>query len=74
MKLTLEFDETERDEHEICCRAIDLLILLDDIDSELRSAIDHESGAFAKCDSETIEKIRDWIWNERNDRRIPEFR
>ena len=46
MKMTLEYDETERYEHEVACKALDILILVDDIDQELRSALKHECGAF----------------------------
>jgi hypothetical protein len=73
MKMTLEYDETERYEHEVACKALDILILVDDIDQELRSALKHESGAFAKMDEDTMESVRAWIWEERTKRNIPEL-
>ena len=73
MKLTLEFDETERYEHEVACKGLDILILVDDIDQELRSALKHECGAFAKLDAETMEAVRAWIWEQRSSRNIPEL-
>jgi len=73
MKLTLEFDETERYEHEVACKGLDILILLDDIDQELRAALKHECGEFAKLDVETMEAVRAWIWEHRSKRNIPEL-
>jgi hypothetical protein len=73
MKLTLEFNETERYEHEVACKGLDILILLDDIDQELRSALKHECGAFAKLDVEAMEAVRAWIWEQRTSRNIPEL-
>ena len=74
MKMVLEFDESERYEHEVACKSLDLLLLLEDIDSELRSGLNYECGEFAKCDVETIGKLRDWIWEQRRDRNIPELK
>ena len=73
MKMTLEYDETERYEHEVACKSLDILILVDDIDQELRSALKHECGAFAKLDEDTMEAVRAWIWEERTKRNIPEL-
>ena len=73
MKMILEFDETERYEHEVACKALDILILVDDIDQELRSALKHECGEFAKLDVDTMEAVRAWIWEERTKRNIPEL-
>ena len=73
MKMILEFDETERYEHEVACKALDILILVDDIDQELRSALKHECGEFVKLDVETMEVVRAWIWQQRSDRNIPEL-
>ena len=73
MKMTLEFDETERYEHEVACKGVDILILLDDIDQEIRSALKHECGEFAKLDIETMEAVRAWIWEQRSKRNIPEL-
>jgi hypothetical protein len=47
---------------------------VDDIDQELRSALKHESGAFAKLDEDTMEAVRAWIWEQRSDRNIPELK
>ena len=74
MKMILEFDETERYEHEVACKALDILILLDDIDQELRSALKYEGGEFAKLDVDTMEAIRAWIWEQRSERNIPELK
>ena len=74
MKMTLEFDETERYEHEVACKALDILILVDDIDQELRSALKHECGEFAKLDEDTMEAVRAWIWEQRSQRNIPELK
>ena len=73
MKMTLEFDETERYEHEVACKALDLLILLDAIDSELRTALKYDGGELAGLDVNTMEKIREWIWEQRTKRNIPEL-
>ena len=74
MKMTLEYDETERYEHEVACKALDILILLDDIDQELRSALKYEGGEFAKLDVDTMEAVRAWIWEQRSERNIPELK
>jgi hypothetical protein len=74
MKMTLEYDETETYEHEVACKALDILILVDDIDQELRSALKHECGAFAKLDEDTMEAVRAWIWEQRSERNIPELK
>ena len=71
--MILEYDETEQYEHEVACKALDILIVLDDIDQELRSALKHECGAFAKLDEDTMEAVRAWIWQQRSDRNIPEL-
>ena len=73
MKMTLEFDETERYEHEVACKALDILILLDAIDSELRTALKYDGGEFAGLDVNSMEKIREWIWEQRTKRNIPEL-
>ena len=74
MKMTLEYDETERYEHEVACKALDILILLDAIDSELRTALRYGGGEFAGLDVNSMEKIREWIWEERGKRNIPELK
>ena len=74
MKMTLEYDETERYEHEVACKALDILILLDAIDSELRTALKYDGGEFAGLDVNSMEKIREWIWEQRSDRNIPELK
>jgi hypothetical protein len=74
MKFILEFDETESYEHEVCCKSLDILLLLDNLDSEIRSALRKECGEFAKLDVETLEKIRDWVWEQRHFRNIPELK
>ena len=74
MKMTLEYDETERYEHEVACKALDILILVDDIDQELRSALKHDGGEFAGLDVNSMEKIREWIWEQRTKRYIPELK
>jgi hypothetical protein len=73
MKLILEFDDSERYEHEVACKALDVLILVDDIDQELRSALKHGGGEFAGLDFNSMEKIREWIWEQRTSRNIPEL-
>ena len=73
MKMTLEYDETERYEHEVACKALDILILLDAIDSELRTALRYDGGEFAGLDVNSMEKIREWIWEQRTKRNIPEL-
>ena len=73
MKMTLEFDETERYEHEVACKALDILILLDAIDGELRTALKYDGGEFAGLDVNSMEKIREWIWEQRTKRNIPEL-
>ena len=74
MKLILEFDDSERYEHEVACKALDVLILLDALDSELRSALKHHCGEFANLDVESMESVRTWLWAERNSRNIPELK
>jgi hypothetical protein len=74
MKLILEFDDSERYEHEVACKALDVLILLDALDSELRSALKHQCGEFANLDVDSMESVRAWLWAERNSRNIPELK
>ena len=69
----MQIESQKRYEHEVACKALDILILVDDIDQELRSALKHESGAFAKLDEDTMEAVRAWIWEQRTSRNIPEL-
>jgi len=73
MKFILEFDETEAYEHEIACKSLDVLILIDALDSELRSGV-NGIGKFEKCDQDTLEKVRDWVWEQRSEKNIPELK
>ena len=73
-KATLEFNLPEQEwDFKYACAGLDALLTLNDIDQELRSALKHECGEFAKLDVETMEAVRAWIWEQRSKRNIPEL-
>jgi hypothetical protein len=74
-KATLESDMVEeRDELDYALAGLDALLVLSDLDNELRSMMKHGAGAFAGLDEKTIERVREWVWDQRSTRNLPEVR
>jgi hypothetical protein len=74
MKATLEFNlPEEQDAFERAVKGSDALILVHSLLSEIRSFQKYDTGAFAKCDGDTLETIREWVWEHINDYRLPEL-
>jgi hypothetical protein len=83
MKATLEFTlPEERVEHICAVKGMDAILIVDDLLSEIRSFLHHEGGEFkswrnedgtqCKGDFETLEKVRNYIWELRKDNEIPD--
>lgn len=84
MKATLEFDlPEEQHEHSYAVHGIDALLLINDLEQEIRSFMNHSCGEFAKwrndddkqCqgDFETLQRVWDFILREKESRRLPEL-
>ena len=72
MKATLEFTlPDDKVEFECASKGLDSSILIDDLSNEIRAALKYESGEFAKLDPDTLEKVREWLFNEITERRLP---
>jgi len=75
MKAILEFELPEDSaEMRYALAGLDALLVLSDLDNELRSLLKHGAGAFAGLDEKTIERVREWVWDQRSTRNLPEVR
>jgi len=80
MKATLQFDlPTEEYEFEAALKGTASLCVLDELLKEIRNALKYNSGPLREplADNEavnmiTLEKVRDYIWELREDYSIPE--
>lgn len=74
MKATLEFSlPEEKSDHAYAIAGLDALLTISDILSECRSKLKYDSGHFKDCDDATIEKVRDFIIEQKQDRNLPEL-
>jgi hypothetical protein len=74
MKATIEFDiPEEKHDLEYALKGVDALILIDNLLNEIRSALRHQSGEFRELDDPTLEKIREWVAQEIEYRKLPEL-
>jgi DNA-directed RNA polymerase subunit F len=72
MKATLEFNlPDDKIDFECASKGLDFSIFINDLLNEIRAALKYESGEFAKCDPDTLEKVREWIFNEVRERQLP---
>jgi hypothetical protein len=84
MKATIEYQLPE-EEHDMkyALAGVDALLVLDDIDNEIRSYLKHDCGELKEVEGEdgkmklacyaTLEKIRAWIWERRKERNLPDL-
>jgi|688.fasta_scaffold846396_2 hypothetical protein len=93
MKATLTFDLPEEEpEHKYALAGTDALLLIEDLCSEIRAKLKHDTGEFkefkaetwdeetnefkkiaAKGDDHTLEKVFDWIIDQKQRRNLPEL-
>jgi hypothetical protein len=84
MKATLEFNLPEEQyEHEYAVHGVDALLLISDLEGELRAMVNDDCGEFKKwqnedgeeCkgDYETLHRVWDFIIREKDRRRLPEL-
>lgn len=82
-KLEFNLPEQEHD-FKYALAGLDALLALSDLDEELRSAVRYESGELAyycdeqtkerkKCCAETLDRVRERLWDIRNNRDLPEL-
>ena len=63
----------DADQFKYAQAGLNALCLLDDLDNELRNKTKYDGGIFADYDGDTIEKVRQYLWELRNERRLPEL-
>lgn len=84
MKATLEFDlPKEQHEHSYALAGVDALIVINDLEAEIRSFMRHDCGEFKKwrdeddkeChgDHDTLQRVWDVIIRMKQDRFLPEL-
>jgi hypothetical protein len=74
MKAILEYTMPEEQlELGYALKGIDSLLVIEDLFNEIRSAVKYESGAFAGLDIATLDKIREWVHEQKAERNIPEL-
>lgn len=91
MKATLEFNLPEEEpEHRYALAGIDALILISDLEAEIRSKLKHDCGEFkefaverygddgvkterVKGDDDTLDKVWQWIIDQKQARNLPEL-
>ena len=82
MKAIIEFNlPEEAEDHKYALAGVDALLLIDDLLNEIRSYMKHdcgdlkeyrdEDGKFHPCCHDTLDHVRDWIWQEKNRRNLP---
>lgn len=82
MKAILEFDlPQEAEDHKYALAGVDALLLIDDLLNEIRSYMKYDSGELKQCKDEngnyhpachdTLDMVRDWIWEQKNNRNLP---
>jgi len=84
MKATIEYQLPE-EEHDMkyALAGVDALLVLDDIDNEIRSYLKYGSGELRQfvteegkeCPAchETLEVVKAWIWERRRERNLPDL-
>ena len=84
MKATLEFNlPEEKNEHLYALKAVDALLVIDDLLNEMRSLLHHDCGSLSKWRDEdgilvkpdytTVEIVRDVLIELKQDRQLPEL-
>lgn len=74
MKATLKFKLPEEEaEHSYALAGLDALLAIDDLLSEIRSALRHNSGELRECDIESLEKVQEFLCNTKERRNLPEL-
>jgi hypothetical protein len=93
MKATLSFNLPEdQDEHRYALSGVDALLLINDLENEIRSKLRHDCGEFKKFraniwdeesgkylneeiegDDQTLERVWNWIIEQKQYRNIPEL-
>lgn len=91
MKATLTFKLPEEEpEHRYALAGVDALILISDLENEIRSKLRHDCGEFkefrverygddgvkterVKGDDDTLEKVWQWIIDQKQARSLPEL-
>jgi len=64
MKFVLEFTEEERAEAHLAFHAQDLFMILSEFDNWLRSETKHNAGGYTNDGLQSLQKVRDKLWNE----------
>ena len=76
MKAQLIFDlPEEQTEFAHACAGTDALLVIHDVLSEIRSFLKYESGYFKdyEPDQQTLEKVVDFIYMMKQERKLPEL-
>lgn len=74
MKAIIEFQLPEEEaEHSYALAGTDALLAIDDVLNEIRSCLKYDSGQLKGSDYDTLEKVRDFICDVRQARRLPEL-
>lgn len=73
-KATLTYNlPEEENEHKYALAGVDALLVISDLMSEIRSKLKHDCGYFKDCDEDTLEKVREFIIELKQDRNLPEL-
>jgi hypothetical protein len=74
MKAILEFNlPEEQEEHRCALVGTSALLAIEDLLSEIRTKLKHDSGEFKDCDDDTLEKVREFMVQVKQDRELPEL-
>jgi hypothetical protein len=74
MKATLTFNlPEEQHDHAYALAGTDALLVISDILNEIRTKLKYDSGEFKDCDEKTLEIVRDFIVELKQDRNLPEL-
>lgn len=72
MKATLEFNlPEEQTEHQNALLGASALVTIDDLLEEIRSKLKYRSGYFEDCDDKTLEKVRSFVIELKQERLLP---
>lgn len=74
MRAILEFDLPEEDqEHRYALAGVDALIVIDNLIEELANGMNNQYGEFKECDIETLEKVIEYIVEQKDIRKLPDL-
>lgn len=72
MKAILKFNlPEEQEEFRLANQGSEYSFVIWELRSELRAKLKHDCGEFAHCDGDTIEKVREWLINQLQERNLP---